>query len=145
MGKTSPVRRGLKTVPKSWNCFRKRCVFQQVVKLVGPDALPDSQRFVIEVCTLFKNAFLQQNAFDDIDRYSTVEKQVRMMDIILTYSRRGTEAIRRGITVVKLRHMKIVQDIARMKLNIPNDDLKGLDKLEVRLERAMDQLESIYE
>ena len=135
----------LKNRSEIMELLQKEVRLQQVVKLVGPDALPDSQRFVIEVCTLFKNAFLQQNAFDDIDRYSTVEKQVRMMDIILTYSRRGTEAIRRGITVVKLRHMKIVQDIARMKLNIPNDDLKGLDKLEVRLERAMDQLESIYE
>ena len=125
--------------------LQKEVRLQQVVKLVGPDALPDSQRFVIEVCTLFKNAFLQQNAFDDIDRYSSVEKQVRMLEIILQYSRRGAEAIRKGITVVKLRHMKVVQDVARMKLNIPNEDIKGLDKLEVRLERAFDQLESIYE
>ena len=125
--------------------LQKEVRLQQVVKLVGPDALPDTQRFIIEVCTLFKNAFLQQNAFDDIDRYSSVEKQVRMMEIILTYHRRGAEAIRRGVTIVKLRHMKIVQDIARMKLSIANDDMKSMDRLEARLERAMDQLESIYE
>ena len=135
----------LKNRSEIMELLQKEVRLNQVVKLVGPDALPDSQRFVIEVCTLFKNAFLQQNAFDDIDRYSSVEKQVRMMDIILTYSRRGAEAIRRGVTVVKLRHMKIVQDIARMKLSIPNDDMAGMDKLEARLERAMDQLESIYE
>ncbi|MDC7123957.1 MAG: V-type ATP synthase subunit A [Spirochaetales bacterium] len=125
--------------------LQKEVRLQQVVKLVGPDALPDSQRFIIEVCTLFKNAFLQQNAFDDIDRYSSVEKQVRMLEIILLYNRRGAEAIKNGVTVIKLRHMKIVQDISRMKLSIENDDKDGLDKLEVRLERAMDRLESIYE
>ena len=125
--------------------LQKEVRLQQVVKLVGPDALPDSQRFIIEVCSLFKNAFLQQNAFDDIDRYSSVEKQVRMLEMILLYSRRGADAIRKGVTVVKLRHMKVVQDIARMKLSIANDDMKEMDKLEARLERAMDQLESIYE
>jgi V/A-type H+-transporting ATPase subunit A len=118
---------------------------QQVVKLVGPDALPDSQRFIIEVCTLFKNAFLQQNAFDDIDRYSTAEKQTRMLQIILTYWRRGAEAIRRGMTLVRLRRMKVLQDIVKMKFTIGNEDLGALDKLAARLERSLDQLEAIHE
>ena len=118
---------------------------QQVVKLVGPDALPDSQRFIIEVCTLFKNAFLQQNAFDDVDRYSTVEKQSRMLAIILTYWRRGAEAIKRGMTLVRLRRMKVLQDVVKMKFTIANEDPRGFDKLAARLERSLDQLEEIYE
>ena len=124
--------------------LQKEVRLQQVVKLVGPDALPDSQRFILDVCTLFKNAFLQQNAFDDIDRYSVVEKQLRMLEIILIYWRRGSQAIKRGVTLVKLRRIKVVQEIVKMKFTIPNDDLKGLDKLTARLERSMDQLESIY-
>jgi V/A-type H+-transporting ATPase subunit A len=117
---------------------------QQVVKLVGPDALPDSQRFILDVCTLFKNAFLQQNAFDDIDRYTTAEKQMRMLNIILIYWRRGNQAIKRGVTLVKLRRMKVFQDVIKMKLSITNEDLESFDKLQVRLERSLDQLESIY-
>jgi len=125
--------------------LQKEVRLQQVVKLVGPDALPDSQRFILEVCSLFKNAFLQQNAFDDIDRYSTTEKQVKMLEVILTYWHRGAEAIKRGATIVKLRRLKVIQDVSRMKLTIPNEDLSGLDKLQARLERSMDQLESVYE
>jgi V/A-type H+-transporting ATPase subunit A len=117
---------------------------QQVVKLVGPDALPDSQRFILEVCNLFKNGFLQQSAFDDIDRYSTLEKQVKMLHIILTYWRRGSEAIKRGTTLVKLRKLKVYQDIIKMKFTVPNEGLSQLDKIQARLERSMDQLESIY-
>ncbi len=117
---------------------------QQVVKLVGPDALPDSQRFILDVCTLFKNAFLQQNAFDDIDRYTTAEKQMRMLNLILIYWRRGNQAIKRGVTLVKLRRMKVFQDVIKMKLSITNEDLESFDKLQVRLERSLDQLESIY-
>ncbi len=124
--------------------LQKEVRLQQVVKLVGPDALPDSQKFIIEVCTLFKNSFLQQNAFDDIDRYSTVEKQMKMMQIILIYWRRGSDAIKRGVTLVKLKKMSVYQDIIKMKFNVPNDDLRMLDKLSVKLERSLDKLESVY-
>ncbi len=124
--------------------LQKEVKLQQVVKLVGPDALPDSQRFVIEVCTLFKNAFLQQNAFDAVDQYSTVAKQLRMMDIILLYARRGSTAIKRGVTLVNLRHMKVLQDITKMKFTISNDDTRSFDKLEHKLERSVDKLEAIY-
>jgi V/A-type H+-transporting ATPase subunit A len=117
---------------------------QQVVKLVGPDALPDSQRFIIEVCTLFKNAFLQQNAFDDIDKYSSAEKQLKLLEIVLIYYRRGADAIRRGVTLVKLKRMRILQEIVRAKSTIGNDEVSKLDRLAARLERSIDQLESIY-
>jgi V/A-type H+/Na+-transporting ATPase subunit A len=120
--------------------LQREVKLQQVVKLVGPDALPDSQRFILEVCTLFKNAFLQQNAFDAIDMYSTVEKQTRMLGIIVTYYERGAETIKAGSTLVALRKMKVYQDIIKMKFTIPNEDLSGLDKIAAKLERSFDRL-----
>ncbi len=124
--------------------LQKEVRLQQVVKLVGPDALPDSQRFVLDVCSLFKNSFLQQNAFDKVDMFSTLEKQVKMLHVILTYWRRGREAIKRGATLVKLRRMKVYQDIVKMKFTVPDADLSVLDKIQARLERSLDQLETIY-
>ncbi|OHD27902.1 MAG: V-type ATP synthase subunit A [Spirochaetes bacterium GWB1_59_5] len=124
--------------------LQKEVRLLQVVKLVGPDALPDSQRFVIEVCTMFKNAFLQQNAYDDIDRYSTVEKQLRMLSIIMTYWRRGQAAIKRGVTLVKLKRVKAVQEIVKMKFTVPNESPEEFDRIMARLERGIDQLEAIY-
>lgn len=124
--------------------LHKEVRLQQVVKLVGPDALPDSQRFILEVCTLFKNAFLQQNAYDKIDTYSVVQKQAKMLHIIVSYWRRGSEMIKKGATLVQLRKMKVYQDIIKMKFTIRNDDLSSLDKIEVYLERSMDQLEALH-
>jgi len=118
---------------------------QQIVKLVGPDALPDSQNFILEVCSLFKTAFLQQNAFDEIDRYSTVAKQLRMLVLILSYWHLGSEAIAKGVTIVKLRRMKVVQDITRMRFSVANDKLEELDKIALRLERSMNQLGGLYD
>lgn len=124
--------------------LHKEVRLQQVVKLVGPDALPDTQRFVLEVCTLFKNAFLQQNAYDKIDMFSTIEKQAKMLHIIVTFWKRGSEAIKKGAILAKLRKMKVYQDIIKMKFSIPNEDLSGLDQIEARLERSMDQMEALH-
>jgi V/A-type H+-transporting ATPase subunit A len=125
--------------------LQKEVRLQQIVKLVGPDALPDSQNFILEVCSLFKTAFLQQNAFDAIDRYSSVEKQMRMLQLILSYWHLGSEAIAKGVTMVKLRRMKVVQDIAKMRFTVSNDAVEDLDKIAVRLERSMSQLGGIYD
>ncbi|MBK5200521.1 MAG: V-type ATP synthase subunit A [Spirochaetaceae bacterium] len=125
--------------------LQKEGRLQQIVKLVGPDALPDSQNFILEVCNLFKNAFLQQNAFDKIDRYCTVEKQVKMLSVVLTYWHRGNEAINKGVPLVKLKRLKVVQEISRIKFTISNEDIDQIDKLELRLEKAISSLGGIYE
>jgi V/A-type H+-transporting ATPase subunit A len=125
--------------------LRREVRLQQVVKLVGPDSLPDSQRFVLEVCALFKNGFLQQNAFDDIDRYSAARKQMRMLQLILTYWRKGSETIKRGATLVKLRRMKVLQDVVKMKFTLGDDADEEFDRLAARLERSIDQLAAVYE
>ncbi len=124
--------------------LQREAKLQQVVKLVGADVLPDSQRLILEVCTLFKNTFLQQSAFDKIDMFSTVEKQVKMLNIIVTYYRMGQEAIKKGATLIKLKRMKVVEEIARMKFSVSNDEVDKLDALQARLEREMRRLGEIY-
>ncbi|MFH1943298.1 MAG: V-type ATP synthase subunit A, partial [bacterium] len=125
--------------------LQREARLQQVVKLVGADVLPDAERLVLEVCTLFKNTFLQQSAFDKIDMYSTVSKQVKMLKIIVTFYRLGKEAIQKGATLIKLKRMKVVSDIARMKFSVPNEEVEKLDALQERLEREMRRLGEIYD
>ena len=60
------------------------------------------------------------------------------------YYKRGLQAIKNGTTLIKLRKIKVYQDIIKMKFSIPNDKLSGLDKIEARLERSMDQLEALH-
>lgn len=125
--------------------LQKEVRLQQIVKLVGPDALPDSQNFILEVCSLFKTAFLQQNAFDEIDRYCSVDKQVAMLDIILRYYDAGNEAIAKGVPMVKIRRLSVVQDIAKIRFSVSNDRVEDIDKLSLRLERSMNQLGGLYD
>lgn len=125
--------------------LQKEVRLQQIVKLVGPDALPDSQNFILEVCNLFKTAFLQQNAFDEIDRYCSIEKQIRMLQLILRYWELGGDAISKGVPMAKVRRLKVVQELARMRFTVSNDDIEALDKLELKLERSMSQLGGLYD
>ena len=124
--------------------LQKEVRLEQIVKLVGNDALPDSQNFILEVCSLFKTAFLQQNAFDEIDRYCEVEKQVKMLNLILHYYDLGEDAISKGVPMVKIKRLSVVSDIARMRFVIPNGKSEEVDKLSLKLERSMMQLGSLY-
>ena len=130
---------------KIMELLQKEVRLQQIVKLVGPDALPDSQNFILEVCSLFKTAFLQQNAFDEIDRFCSIEKQTKMLSIILRYYELGSEAIQKGVPLVKIRRLQVVQDITKMRFTVSNDHTDDIDKLELKLERSMLQLGSIYD
>ncbi len=113
---------------------------QQVVKLVGPDVLPDTQRLVLEVCTLFKNVFLQQNAFDKIDMFSVVSKQFKMMKIILTFYKGGLNLIKKGFTLIQIKDLSVVRDIARMKFTISNEEVDKLDELQQKMEQAFNEM-----
>ena len=130
---------------KIMDLLQKEVRLQQIVKLVGPDALPDTQNFILEVCALFKTAFLQQNAFDEVDRFCSVEKQVKMLSVILAYYEKGLEAITKGVPMVKIRRLKAVQEMARMRLTVKGDELESIDRLQLRLERSIDQIGGIYE
>jgi V/A-type H+-transporting ATPase subunit A len=97
------------------------------------------------VCSLFKTAFLQQNAFDEVDRFCSVEKQVKMLAVILAYYEKGMEAINKGVPMVKIRRLRAVQEMARMRLTVKGDELDKIDKIQLRLERSIDQIGGIYE
>ncbi|MBU8922488.1 MAG: V-type ATP synthase subunit A [Bacteroidales bacterium] len=118
---------------------------QQVVKLVGPDVLPDTQRIILETCTMFKNAFLQQNSFDRIDMYCVPEKQVKMLQIILEFYDQGLESIKKGATIHQLKRMEVVSDIMRMKFAVANDEIEKIDELRDKLTRSMERIAEMFE
>ena len=116
----------------------------QIVKLVGPDALPDEQRLILETSRLLREGFLQQNAMDPIDAYSTVQKQVTMLKLILQFHHRALPIIKHGATISVIHRLPVVDTIIRMKATVPNDQISGLDEIGKMIDEQMDQLESEY-
>jgi V/A-type H+-transporting ATPase subunit A len=117
----------------------------QVVKLVGPDVLPDTQRIVLETCTMFKNAFLQQNSYDSIDMYCTPEKQIKMLRVILDFYELGLENIKKGANIHQLKKMEVTSDIQRMKFTIKSDEIDKIDAIRDKLSRAMERIGDMFE
>ncbi len=112
----------------------------QVVKLVGPDVLPQTQRLVLEVCQIFKNTFLQQVAFDKIDTYSSARKQFLMLKVIIEFYRKSDELVKKGVSVAEIKEASIYQEIIRMKLTYSEDDLDKLAQLPKQISGALEEL-----
>jgi V/A-type H+-transporting ATPase subunit A len=117
---------------------------ERVVKLVGADVLPDSQRLILEVAGMFKDAFLQQNAYDEVDAFCVAAKQYRMLRIIVTFHRLASDAIKKGATLVGIKKLKVVRDIMRMKYAYTNEEAEKLDGLQKRLEESIHEIGSVF-
>ncbi len=136
----------------SWSQLRSRFMellqieqrLQQVVKLVGPDALPDSERLILETARIIKIAFLQQNALSEEDSYCSPEKQLRMAQIIIHFYDRARSIIEKGAPIFTITELSVVQDILRMKTRIPNDRVDEFDDLLATINEQMDALEERY-
>ena len=139
-------------VGKDWFAMRNRAMellseenrLSQIVKLVGPDALPYAERMVLETSRLIREAILQQNATDPVDAYSPVEKQIRMLELVLYFHERGMNIIKRGAPINLIHDLPIVDQIIRMKSNVPNDDLSKFDEIEKAIDEQMSRLDAEY-
>jgi V/A-type H+-transporting ATPase subunit A len=116
----------------------------QIVKLVGPDALPDEQRLVLETARLLREGFLQQSALDDIDAYSTIQKQIQMLGLILHFHHRALRVVKKGATIAVIHKQTVVDTMIRMKMQVPNTDLSKLDEIRKQIDDQMSQLEAEY-
>jgi V/A-type H+-transporting ATPase subunit A len=116
----------------------------QIVKLVGPDALPDEERLTLETARLLREGFLQQSALDDIDQYSTIQKQIRMLELILHFHQRALRIVKRGAAIGVIHSQPVVGTLIRMKSIVPNDQLEKLEDVQKEIDDQMDQLDAEY-
>jgi V/A-type H+-transporting ATPase subunit A len=114
---------------------------QQIVKLVGPDVLPDSQRLILFIAEIFKDGFLAQSAFDENDMYCSPEKQVALLRLILNLYRRGRDMIQGGVPLTKVCSMECVSEVLRAKAATSNKELHKVEELAKRLAEEADELE----
>ncbi len=116
----------------------------QIVKLVGPDALPDDQRLILETARLLREGFLQQSAMDPVDAYSTIQKQIRMLYLFLHFHELAQRIIKHGAPISVIHNLPVVGTLIRMKELIPNEELTKLDDIQKQMEDQMAQLDTEY-
>lgn len=113
---------------------------QQIVKLVGPDVLPDAQRLILFIAEIIKDGFLAQSAFEENDMYCTPQRQVALIRIILTLYRKGRDLIQRGVPLVQIRSMSCIPRILRAKTAIGNTELEKMEELEQVVREELEDL-----
>ena len=110
---------------------------QEIVKLMGSDVLPDDQKLVIEVAKVVRVGYLQQNAFHPDDTYVPLEKQLKMMEVILYLYKRGKEFVALGKPVRLLVETGIFDKVVKMKYDVPNNNIALLDDYMNDIDKAV--------
>ncbi len=118
--------------------LQKEVELQEIVQLVGPDALPESEKTILEVTRMLREDFLQQSAYDDIDSFCPMEKQYWMLRVILSFYERTNAAMARGVPLAKIIKLPVKAEIGRMK---EQTDLGAIKSLIDEIDRAISPLE----
>ena len=135
-----------------WNDVRREALdllkreqrLEQIVRLIGPDALPDNERIVLVIAEMIKNGFLQQSAFDEVDMFSVPEKQIQILQLIMDFYKRSTKIIKLGAPLLKINNLPVKEEIMRVKTSVPNDQITRISEIEHRMNDQLDQLERQY-
>jgi V/A-type H+-transporting ATPase subunit A len=87
----------------------------EIVQLVGPDALAETERGVLAVARMLREDFLQQSAYHEVDRYCPIQKSYWMLKAIMEFSHRAQAALAAGTSLEQIMILPVVPEIARMK------------------------------
>lgn len=122
------------------NILQEESNLMEIVKLIGEDVLPDEQRAVIEIARVIRLGFLQQNAYHAEDTYVSLDKQYRMMDVILHLYEKVNEVVGRNILLSAVKESGIMEEVVRMKYNISNDDRDSFAALKQKIDAVTDRI-----
>ncbi|MEE0966200.1 MAG: V-type ATP synthase subunit A [Bacilli bacterium] len=109
----------------------------EIVKLMGSDVLPDDQKLVIEVAKLVRVGYLQQNAFHPDDTYVPLEKQLKMMEVILYLYKRCKDIIALNKPMRLILETGIFDKVVKMKYDVPNAHIEILDDYYSMIDEAL--------
>jgi V/A-type H+-transporting ATPase subunit A len=112
----------------------------EIVKLIGADVLPDDQKLILEIAKVIRVGFLQQNAFHKDDTCVPMEKQFKMMEIILYLYKKSRSLISMGMPMSVLKQDSIFDKIIAIKYDVPNDRLDLFDNYEKQIDQFYDNV-----
>ncbi len=112
----------------------------EIVKLIGSDVLPEDQKLVIEIARVVRVGFLQQNAYHKDDTYVPLDKQFRMMEIILTLYDKCKKVVAAGTPVSVIVNTGVFEKVIKMKYDIPNDKPELFNMLTVEIDQQLKKI-----
>ncbi|HHT78511.1 MAG TPA: V-type ATP synthase subunit A [Actinobacteria bacterium] len=124
---------------EAMNLLEKESELEEIVRLVGIDSLSGQDRLVLLTAKMIREDFLHQNAYHDVDTYSTIEKQYRMIKTIIYFYKQAQYYLKNGADIEDLENVSVREKIARMKY-IPNTETARIDELEKEINDEFNSL-----
>ena len=113
---------------------------EEIVKLVGYDSLSPSDRLILEASRSIREDYLQQNAFDDTDSYTSLNKQYKILKMVLTFYNESVNALEKGVDVNSILKMDVREKIARAKYVREDEISSYIDEAAEELTKTLDKL-----
>jgi len=135
-------------VSKDWIDLRKEALeilqkeseLQEIVQLVGYDALPEPEKGILDTARSIREDYLQQSAFDEVDTYTSIQKQHKMLSTILEFGRKEADVIKKGSTSAKVGALESRGMIPKMKWTKEEELEKLLNDINSKMKQEFDSL-----
>jgi V/A-type H+-transporting ATPase subunit A len=124
----------------AYEILQREDALREIVRLLGPEALPDEEKLVLEVARMIKIGYLQQSAYDEVDTYCSPKKQFLLLKLFVEFYQEALKALRAGVGLDTIRAMSIIPKLLRAKFEIRNEEV---EKLETLREEMLNEFQKI--
>jgi V/A-type H+-transporting ATPase subunit A len=120
--------------------LQRESELQEIVQLIGYDALPEPEKGILDTARSIREDFLQQSAYDEVDTYSSIKKQYLMLSIILEFGKFEAEAIKKGISSSKVGSLEVRKQISMIKWTKEEEIDALINQIKINMKQQFDKL-----
>jgi V/A-type H+/Na+-transporting ATPase subunit A len=120
--------------------LQRESELQEIVQLIGYDALPEPEKGILDTARSIREDFLQQSAYDEVDTYSSIKKQYVMLSIILEFGKLEAEAIKKGILSSKVGSLEVRKQISMIKWTKEGEIDELINQIKINMKQQFDKL-----
>jgi len=120
--------------------LQRESELQEIVQLIGYDALPEPEKGILDTARSIREDFLQQSAYDEVDTYSSIKKQYMMLSIILEFGKLEAEAIKKGILSSKVGSLEVRKQISMIKWTKEEEIDELINQIKINMKQQFDKL-----
>jgi V/A-type H+/Na+-transporting ATPase subunit A len=127
---------------ESYNILQREDTLKEIVRLLGPEALPDEEKLVLEMARMIKIGILQQNSFDKVDTYCGPEKQLKLVQLMVKFYNESLKSLKEGVPLSDIRSLPIIPSLLKAKFEIPDEQVSKLNELESKMDTQFKEIKS---
>ena len=118
---------------ESYHILQREDTLKEIVRLLGPEALPDEEKLVLEVARMLKIGILQQNSFDKVDTYCGPAKQLKLVRLMVKFYKEAQKALKEGKSLADIRALPIITTLLKAKFEVTDEQISKLEEIDKQL------------